>query len=147
MWKTVRHIDEQLAALDASDNKLIEMATALNQEMWDEAIRKNFVLVRAVQVRQCPNRFRIDWCQLRHVKKDGVATTKVLHKRIPLNKSVSKITYKQSLTRMGRLDQNHLSLFNRYDEKFAAIRELADRNGDYRAGLLRMRAIVGAVGL
>lgn len=147
MSQTVAHIDQQLAALDASDQMLRDMAVTLNQEMWDEAIREGFALVRAVQVRQCPMRFRIDWCKLKHVKKNGATTTKVMHKRIPLNKSVSKRTYKQSMTSMGRLDQNHLSLFNRYDEKFAAIRELADRNGDFREGLLRMRVIMGAVGL
>jgi len=147
MWKTVEHVDEQLAAVDASDSRLKEMVAALNQEMWNEAVREGFVLVRAVQVRQSTNRFRVDWCRLKHVKPKGSGATKIHPQRIPLNKSVSKKTYRQSMTGMGKLDQNHLSLFNRYDEKFAAIRELADRNGDYRAGLLRMRVIMGAVGL
>lgn len=145
MWKTVEQIDEEMARLDAFDESLKKMTLDLNEEIWAQARREKFVLVRAVQIRENTDNFRIEWCRLKHVKQNG--TTVIKPKRMALNSSKSKRSFRQNMVTMGRLDQNHLAIVRRYDEKFAAIRELAEGNGEYRKVLKRMRVIMAAVGL
>lgn len=141
MSDIVKKIKEMEESLDQFDDHLKSITEALSQEIWRNAVKKKTVLVRTVQVRQCQNRFRIDWCRLKHIKSDSHTKSKVYFSRITLNKCSSRKTFKQSQILMGKLDEFHLGLFIEYDKKFAAIRELAEENGDYREGLKKMKRI------
>ncbi|UIP31118.1 hypothetical protein [Stutzerimonas kunmingensis] len=141
MSDVVKHINKRLESLDQFDDQLKSLTGVLNEEIWGTAREQKIVLVRSVHIRQCPNRFRIEWCRLKHIKSDSFAKSKVYFSRIKLNNCSSKKTFKQSQTLMGKLDEFHLGIFNEYDKKFAAIREMAEANGDYREGLKKMKRI------
>jgi len=141
MREVVKKINEMQDSLDQLDNYLISLTGGLNEEIWRTAREQKIVLVRSVHIRQCPNRFRIEWCRLKHIKSDPFAKSKVYFSRIKLNNCSSKKTFKQSQTLMGKLDDFHLGIFNEYDKKFAVIREMAEANGDYREGLKKIKRI------
>lgn len=141
MIDVVKHINKMQESLDQFDDQLKSLTGMLNEEIWRTAREEQIVLVRSVHIRQCPNRFRIEWCRMKHIKSDSFAKSKVYFSRIILNKCLSKKTFKQSQTSMGKLDDFHLGIFIEYDKKFAAIRELAEANGDYREGLKKMKRI------
>ena len=141
MSDVVKQINKRLESLDQFDDQLKILTGVLNKEIWRTALEKKIALVRSVQIRQCPNHFRIDWCRLKYIKSDPLAKSKVYFSRITLNKCSSKKTFKQSQTLMGKLDDFHLGIFNEYDKKFAVIREMAEANGDYRERLKKMKRI------
>ena len=128
----IKHLNESLVALDRSAEVLLEAATKLRTEYWDDVTRDGGKAHYSFNVIKQETTIRIRWARMTPLRKAGGGVARVVPKYLTVNKGESYPAQK-----FKDATPRELTLIVMYEPQLALIRSELKKNRAIRQSLSR----------